>query len=67
MRPDVDGEFGISFDIAALLKAHEGENYALHEAHINPTFTRMLKTIGFDRCYVRAEGPYLWDVKGEKY
>ncbi|MGD9539283.1 MAG: aspartate aminotransferase family protein [Alphaproteobacteria bacterium] len=57
----------MSFDIAALLKAHEGENYALHEAHINPVFARMLKTIGFDRCYVRAEGPYLWDVKGEKY
>ncbi|HUC83902.1 MAG TPA: aspartate aminotransferase family protein, partial [Candidatus Acidoferrales bacterium] len=28
---------------------------------------RTLKTIGFDRCYTRAEGAYLWDVKGDKY
>ena len=55
------------FDIRALLKQHEGRNYQLHSAHINPANTRTLKTIGFDRCYVRAEGPYLWDVKGEKY
>src|ERR1039458_933955 len=39
----------------------------LHAEHINPANVRTLKTIGFDRCYTRAEGPYLWDVKGEKY
>jgi len=54
-------------DIAALMKAHAGENYELHADHINPANVRTLKTIGFDRCYTRAEGPYLWDVKGEKY
>jgi ornithine--oxo-acid transaminase len=57
----------VPFDIRSLLKQHEGRNYELHSAHINPANTRTLKTIGFDRCYVRAEGPYLWDVKGEKY
>jgi ornithine--oxo-acid transaminase len=54
-------------DIVALLKQHAGENYELHSQHVNPANVRTLKTIGFDRCYVRAEGPYLWDVKGEKY
>ena len=54
-------------DIRALLKAHEGRNYELHAAHVNPANVRTLKTIGFDRCYVRAEGPYLWDVQGTKY
>jgi ornithine--oxo-acid transaminase len=54
-------------DIAALLKQHAGENYELHSQHVNPANTRTLKTIGFDRCYVRGEGPYLWDIEGIKY
>ena len=54
-------------DIRALLKQHEGRNYDLHAAHVNPANVRTLKTIGFDRCYVRATGPYLWDVQGTKY
>jgi ornithine--oxo-acid transaminase len=54
-------------DIRALLQQHEGQNYELHSAHVNPANVRTLKTIGFDRCYVRAEGPYLWDVRGTKY
>jgi len=56
-----------SLDIAGLLKQHAGTNYELQSEHVNPANVRALKTIGFDRCYVRAEGPYLWDVKGEKY
>ena len=27
----------------------------------------MLKTIGFDKGYVRGEGSYLWDEAGHKY
>src|SRR3954471_5636888 len=54
-------------DIVELLKQHAGRNYDLQAEHINPANVRALKTIGFDRCYVRAEGPYLWDIKGEKY
>ncbi|MCB1738742.1 MAG: aspartate aminotransferase family protein [Gammaproteobacteria bacterium] len=30
-------------------------------------FAKVLRTIGFDRCYVRAEGAYLWDEKGTRY
>ena len=28
---------------------------------------RVLRTIGFDRSYVRAEGAYLWDDRGDRY
>ena len=56
-----------SLDIVGLLKQHAGRNYELQSEHVNPANVRALRTIGFDRCYVRAEGPYLWDVKGEKY
>ena len=55
------------FDIRALIEEHEGRNYELQSQHINPANVRTLKTIGFDRCYVRAEGPYLWDTAGTKY
>ena len=54
-------------DLAALVQEYAGKNYELHAEHINPSNVRTLKTIGFDRCYTRAEGPYLWDVEGEKY
>ena len=56
-----------SLDIRALLEEHAGRNYELHAEHVNPANVRTLKTIGFDRCYVRAEGPYLWDVEGNQY
>ena len=54
-------------DIRALLEEHEGRNYELHAEHVNPANVRTLKTIGFDRCYVRAEGPYLWDIGRHQY
>ncbi len=54
-------------DIRALMEEHAGRNYELQSAHINPANVRTLKTIGFDRCYVRAEGAYLWDTEGTKY
>ncbi len=49
------------------LKQHEGRQYELHDQHINPVFVKMLRTIGFDKGYVRGEGPYLWDPEGNKY
>jgi ornithine--oxo-acid transaminase len=55
------------FDIRGLIAENEGRNYELHEQHVNPQYVKVLRTIGFDRCYVRATGPYLWDVNGTKY
>lgn len=54
-------------DLAALLRQYAGENYDLQSRHINPANVRTLKTIGFDHCYVRGEGAYLWDIAGTKY
>jgi ornithine--oxo-acid transaminase len=61
------GEPLVPFNIRDLLKSHESQNYDLHRDHVNPQFARVLKTIGFDRVYTRALGPYLWDVQGNKY
>ena len=54
-------------DFFAWLEDHKGRQYDLHQEHINPAFVKMLKTIGFDKGYVRGEGPYLWDGEGNKY
>ncbi|HSX22635.1 MAG TPA: aspartate aminotransferase family protein [Gaiellaceae bacterium] len=34
---------------------------------INPQFVRVLRTIGFDRTWARAEGAYLYDEDGNRY
>ncbi len=57
----------MSFDVAELLRDRHGENFALHEKHLNHQLGRVLKTIGFDRFYVRGEGSYLFDADGERY
>jgi len=54
-------------DIASLLDNNAGRNYALHAEHVNPRFAKVLQTIGFDRCYVKAAGSCLWDRDGRRY
>ena len=54
-------------DFVAWVEKYRGTQYDLHADHINPTFVKMLKTIGFDRNYTRGEGCYLWDGAGTKY
>jgi ornithine--oxo-acid transaminase len=41
--------------------------HALWARTINPQFVRVLRTIGFDRAWVRAEGAYLFDADGNRY
>jgi acetylornithine/succinyldiaminopimelate/putrescine aminotransferase len=55
------------FDLAALLAGRSGERYALHERHLNHQLPRMLRTLGFDKVYERAEGAYFWDAEGNDY
>jgi ornithine--oxo-acid transaminase len=57
----------MAFDLAALLAKHHGENYRLHREFMNPQMPRMLRTLGFDRFYVRGEGCYLYDDRGDRY
>src|SRR5438067_1034767 len=49
------------------LDQQQGRQYDLHTEHVNPAFVKMLRTIGFDKAYVRGEGCYLWDAEGNRY
>jgi ornithine--oxo-acid transaminase len=53
--------------IRELLTSRSGEDYQLYARTINPQFMRVLRTIGFDRVWARAEGQYLYDSDGSRY
>src|SRR5947209_9930376 len=53
--------------IHEILVDHEEDKFELHETYLNPKLVRLLKTIGFDRHYVRAKGQYLFDASGARY
>ncbi len=53
--------------IRELLETRVGEDYELYARSINPQFMRVLKTIGFDRVWSRAEGQYLYDADGNRF
>lgn len=55
------------FDIQSLVKNSNGKALDLAEQHINPQFAKVLHIIGFDVNYVRGQGQYLWDDKGDRY
>ncbi|HEY1367446.1 MAG TPA: aspartate aminotransferase family protein [Gaiellaceae bacterium] len=56
-----------AFNLRELLDAHAGEEFELYARGINPQLVRVLRTIGFDRSWARAEGAYLWDQDGNRY
>jgi ornithine--oxo-acid transaminase len=53
--------------LSELVEARGAEALDLHAQTINPQFVRLLRTIGFDRRWARAEGAYLWDADGNRY
>src|SRR5437763_1230881 len=53
--------------LGELLRAAGGDEYERHARAVNPQFVRVLRTIGFDRSWARAEGQYLYDAGGERY
>jgi len=55
------------FDISRLIAERAGENYSLHDQHVNRTLVKVLRTIGFDQVYRRAQGSYLYDSLGNDY
>jgi ornithine--oxo-acid transaminase len=56
-----------AFDIGELATRRREDATDLWAKTINPQFTRILKTIGFDREWARAQGAYLWDAAGNRY
>src|SRR5436190_7295357 len=53
--------------LTELVEERGAEALDLHAQTINPQFVRLLRTIGFDRRWARAQGPYLWDDEGNRY
>jgi ornithine--oxo-acid transaminase len=55
------------FRLGELLEERAGEGYGLYGRHSNPRFVDVLRIIGFDRDWARAEGAYLYDRQGTRY
>jgi len=55
------------FSLRSYLADHDVDELDLHARTINPQFARLLRTIGFDRRWERADGAYLYDDAGERY
>ena len=57
----------MSFDLKEVVAARLGENYQLHEKHVNRTLVAAQQVIGFDKVYARAQGAYLYDMDNQEY
>ena len=55
------------FDLESLLAGSRDQALDLVERHINPSFAKVLRTLGFDVRYRRGRGAYLWDDRGNRY
>jgi ornithine--oxo-acid transaminase len=53
--------------LSELVEERGAEALDLHAQTINPQFVKLLRTIGFDRRWARAEGAHLWDADGNRY
>lgn len=54
------------FSIGDYLDRQE-KRYDNHLRYMNPQLPKVLKTISFNKTYVKGEGPYLWDQEGNRY
>ena len=54
-------------DLRALIDSRSAGTLDLHARTVNPQFVRLLRMIGFDRTWSRAEGAYFFDEQGERY
>lgn len=55
------------FSLKRLLSERAGEGMALYGRYSNPRFVQILKILGFDHQWTRAEGAYLYDRTGMKF
>jgi ornithine--oxo-acid transaminase len=53
--------------VGEILSARAGEEMALNDRHLNPQLGRIVRTLGYDRRWVRGEGAHLIDDAGERY
>lgn len=53
--------------VREILASRVGEEMALNDRYLNPQLGRILRTVGFDRTWVRGEGAHLIDSEGRRY
>src|SRR4051795_10180559 len=58
---------GALVTLRELLEESRGDELDLYARTINPQFVRLLRTIGFDRSWARADGAYLYDSDGTRF
>ena len=56
-----------SATVAEQLAARAGDAMALNDRFLNPQLGRIVRTLGFDRVWVRGEGAHLIDADGTRY
>ncbi|MBI4212549.1 MAG: aspartate aminotransferase family protein [Deltaproteobacteria bacterium] len=54
-------------NLEALLAEYRPIQHDLFAEYVNPQLVKVLRTIGYDKTYVRAEGPFLYDQAGLDY
>ena len=57
----------MTWNAANLFAQRERERFAMHTRHLNEQMVRVLKMIGYDICFCRGEGQYLYDRQGNRY
>jgi ornithine--oxo-acid transaminase len=57
----------MTVDVKSWFENRVPEKFDLSSQCVNPTFVKVLKLIGLDKPYVRAEGCYLYDAAGNRY
>jgi ornithine--oxo-acid transaminase len=57
----------LPLDLQALIAERQNEKFELFERHLNGPLVRVLRVLGYDADYVRGEGPYLFDARGNRY
>jgi ornithine--oxo-acid transaminase len=53
--------------VREILAGRSGEEMALNDSYLNPQLGRIVRTLGFDKHWVRGEGAHLIDAEGDRY
>ncbi len=53
--------------VREILADRAGEEMTLNDSYLNPQLGRIVRTLGFDKTWVRGEGAYLIDSRGDHY
>jgi ornithine--oxo-acid transaminase len=57
----------MALDLASIYAEREAERYGLHARYLNGQMVRVLKALGYDVGFRKAQGPYLFDRNDERY